>query len=105
MNATTITREEALRRILAAEPEIRAFGVRRLALFGSVLRDEARIDSDVDLLVEFLPGAKNYTVFLDLCEFLESCLGKTVELVTRESLSPFVGPHILSEAQDVLRAA
>mgnify|MGYP002392225384 CR=1 FL=1 len=105
MKATTLTRDEALRRILAAEPEIRAFGVRRLALFGSVLRGEAHIDSDVDLLVEFHPGAKNYNAFLDLCEFLEACLGKTGGPGTRESLSPFVGPHILSEAQDVLRAA
>jgi uncharacterized protein len=105
MKAEVLTREEALRRLLASEPEIRAFGVRRLALFGSVLRGEARIGSDVDLLVEFHPGAKTYTAFLGLSEFLETCLGRTVELVTRESLSPFVGPYILSEAQDVLRAA
>jgi uncharacterized protein len=50
MKAEVLTRDESLRRLQASEPEIRAFGVRRLALFGSVLRGEAQIDIDVDLL-------------------------------------------------------
>lgn len=80
-------------------------GVRRLALFGSVLRGCPRPDSDADLLVEFEPGAKSYTSFLALCDLLEDQLGRPVELVTTEALSPFIGPHILAEAVDVLRAA
>lgn len=80
-------------------------GVERLALFGSVLRDESRPDSDVDLLVEFFAGAKTYPRFLALCDLLEEQLGRHVELITLEALSPFVGPRILAEAQDVLRAA
>ena len=87
------------------KPKIRALGVRRLALFGSVLRDEAGRDSDVDLLVEFSPAAKTYERFLALSELLEARLGRRVELVTTEALSPFIGPRILAEAQDVLRAA
>ena len=77
----------------------------RLALFGSVVRDEARYDSDVDLLVQFTPGAKTYARFLDLSELLEQLLGRRVELVTTDALSPFIGPRILAEAHDVLRAA
>jgi len=100
-----ITREEAIERLTAAEPEIRALGVARLALFGSVLRGDARPDSDIDLLVEFSRGAKTYYHFMALSELLELRLGHRVELVTPEALSPFIGPHILSEAQDVLRAA
>ncbi len=80
-------------------------GVTRLALFGSVMRDTARPDSDVDILVEFLPGAKTYVRFFALAELLEARLGHPVELVTTEALSPFLGPRILAEAQDVLRAA
>jgi predicted nucleotidyltransferase len=102
---TPLTREQAVERLTAAEPEIRALGVVRLALFGSVLRGEARADSDVDLLVVFSHGAKTYHRFLALSELLELRLGRHVELVTPEALSPFIGPHILSEAQDVLRAA
>jgi predicted nucleotidyltransferase len=80
-------------------------GVRRLALFGSVQRNEARADSDVDFLVEFEPGMKSFDCASQLGEFLEQRLARRVELVTRESLSPFLGPHIIAEGKDVVRAA
>lgn len=105
MPATPLTRKEAIRRLQAAEPEIRALGVDRLALFGSVLRNEARADSDVDLLVGFAPGRKSFDRFLALSDLLEERLGCRVEVVTAEALSPFLGPRILAEAEDVLRAA
>jgi len=100
-----LTREEAIERLVASGAEIRALGVLQLALFGSVARGEARSDSDVDLLVQFFPGEKTYDSFLALSELLEARLGRTVELVTVEALSPFLGPHILAEAENVLRAA
>ncbi len=96
-----ISREQAAEILAASESEIRALGVARLALFGSVLRGDARPDSDVDLLVQFSPGAKTFERFLALSELLESRLGRRVELVTTEALSPFIGPRILTEAQDV----
>jgi predicted nucleotidyltransferase len=102
---TRLTREDVEGRLRAAEREIRALGVARLALFGSVLHGTAQPDSDVDLLVQFVPGAKTYERFVGLCEFLEERLGRRVELVTTEALSPFIGPRILADAQDVLRAA
>jgi uncharacterized protein len=101
----SISRQQAVDLLAASESEIRALGVARLSLFGSVLRGDARPDSDVDLLVQFSPGAKTFDRFLALSELLESCLGRRVELVTTEALSPFIGPRILAEAQDVLRAA
>lgn len=96
---------EVAAHIADAQTEILGLGVRRLALFGSVQRDAAQPDSDVDLLVEFAPGAKSYDRFVSLAELLERILNRPVDLVTRESLSPFLGPHILAEAEDVLRAA
>lgn len=105
MSATPLTREEAIRRLQSVEHEIRCLGVRRLALFGSVLRNEARPDSDVDVLVEFIPTEKTFDHFMALADLLEDTLKHSVEVVTTESLSPFIGPHILAEARDVLRAA
>ena len=105
MATAVLTRREATDRLLAVEANIRALGVRRLALFGSVVRDEARPDSDVDLLVEFLPGQKTIDRFMTLADLLEAVLERRVELVTTEALSPFIGPHILAEAADVVRAA
>lgn len=105
MSTASLTRVEAIRRLQDAEPEIRELGVQRLALFGSVLRDEARPDSDVDVLVGFVPGAKSFDHLMALVDLLEERLGRRVEIVTMEALSPFLGPRILAEAEDVLRAA
>ena len=105
MDPQILSRDEAIRRLRSAESEIRLCGVERLALFGSVVRDEARADSDVDVLVEFAPGAKSYENLLALSDLLEERLERPVEVVTTEALSPFLGPRILAEALDVLRAA
>ena len=105
MSKISLTRDEAIRRLHTVESEIRRLGVRRLALFGSVLRNEARPDSDVDVLVEFAPTEKTFDRFMALADLLEDTLEHRVEVVTTESLSPFIGPHILAEATDVLRAA
>lgn len=105
MKQVPLTREHALEVLAGCESAIRSLGVIRLALFGSVARNEAGPDSDVDILVQFAPGTKTYDRFLQLSELLEQRLDRPVELVTTDSLSPFIGPRILAEAQDVLRAA
>jgi uncharacterized protein len=92
-------------RVAAGRPEIFQLGVQRLALFGSVQRSEARGDSDVDVLVEFAPGQKTFDRLLALGELLELTFGHPMELVTSESFSPYLRPYILTEAQEVLRAA
>lgn len=100
-----LSRQEAIQLLSALETQLRGLGVQRLALFGSVLRDEARDDSDVDLLIEFAPGTKSFSSFMSAADLLETALGRPVELVTLESLSKFIGPKILAEAEDVIRAA
>ncbi len=103
--STKLDRDYVTERLRDAEAEIRALGVRRLALFGSFARGEAGADSDVDFLVEFEPGQKSFDRFLDLAELLARAVGRRVDLLTTESLSPYIGPHILAEVADVLRAA
>ncbi|MDQ3355555.1 MAG: nucleotidyltransferase domain-containing protein [Actinomycetota bacterium] len=71
MSPHALTREQAVTRLRSAEAEIRGLGVRRLALFGSVLRNEARPDSDVDLLVEFASEMKSYDRFIALVDLVE----------------------------------
>ena len=83
------------------EAELRVFGVRQLGLFGSFVRDHATAHSDVDLLVEFAPGRKTFDTYMQLVFFLEDLLGRPVELVTLEALSPHLGPHILRETEYV----
>jgi len=105
MATAATNRDDVIERCRQAEPEIRRMGVRRIALFGSMARGEAAADSDVDLLVEFEPGGKSFDRFLALSELLERLLGRRVDLVTAEALGPYIGPHILAEAEDVVRAA
>jgi predicted nucleotidyltransferase len=95
------TRERVLALISRRSADLKRLGVRRLALFGSVLRHEASDRSDIDLLVEFEPGLKTYDNFIRTASLLEELLGGSVDLVTREGLSPFIGPRILREMEDV----
>jgi predicted nucleotidyltransferase len=105
MSSPVLNRDQAAARISNCGQALRALGVVRLALFGSVLRGQVHAMSDVDFIVQFAPGTKTYARFFALSELLEAQLGRPVELVTTEALSPFIGPRILAEAQDVLRAA
>ncbi|MGQ0816337.1 MAG: nucleotidyltransferase family protein [Gemmatimonadota bacterium] len=105
MVTANLTRTDVVERLHAIEDEILSLGVERLALFGSVLRGQATNDSDVDFLVQFSPGRKTFDSFMALSDMLESALSHRVELVTLEALSPFIGPRILAEAVDALRAA
>jgi predicted nucleotidyltransferase len=73
--------------------------IRWLALFGSVLRDDFRPDSDVDVLVEFEPGHVPGYAFIGMQEELSQILGnRRVDLVTPKFLSKYFRDRVLSEA-------
>ena len=76
------------------------FGVKSLAVFGSVARHEERPDSDVDFLVEF-DGPATFDSYVNLKEFLEGLLQRRVDLVTRKSIRPQLAPYIEGEARRV----
>ena len=76
------------------------YGVKSLALFGSVARDEAHPDSDVDLLVEF-DRPVGLFAFIGLQQFIETLLGCKVDLGTPRSLKPRVKERVLQEAINV----
>ena len=80
-------RDEVLQRLAAHQEALAHLGVRSLALFGSVAREEAGPASDVDLLVEF-EGAATLDRYLELESYLEGVLGSAVDLITRRSLKP-----------------
>lgn len=73
------------------------YGVKSLALFGSVAHDEAGPDSDVDLLVEF-DRPVGLFAFIGLEQFLENLLGCKVNLGTLRSLKPRLKDSVLQEA-------
>ncbi|MGQ0843166.1 MAG: nucleotidyltransferase family protein [Sporichthyaceae bacterium] len=80
-------------------------GVTRLLLFGSVLREDFRADSDVDILIEFLPGRVPGLLRLAEMELeLEGLLGRTVELRTRNDLSRHIRDRVMGEARPIYAA-
>ena len=95
-----IERKKDLFALLAKHQEqLKQFGVKRWGVFGSFARGQQDTRSDVDILVEFEPGKKSFDNFMQLGFFLEQQIGRRVELVTPESLSPHIGPHILREVE------
>ena len=95
------TKHAVIEILRANESSIRSYGVRRLGIFGSVAREEHNSESDIDLLVEFQKGSKTFDNFIHLVFFLEELLGLKVELITTESLSPYIGLRILEEVEYV----
>ena len=93
-----MNRDEAIDFLSSHRQELEErFGVRSLALFGSLARDEARPDSDIDLLVEFreTPGLTEY---MRLKFWLEERLGRRVDLVMDKALKSWARPLVEAEA-------
>jgi len=96
-----VRREEAISTLRGYLPALRRdFGVRRLALIGSTARDEARPDSDIDLLVEY-EASPTLDNFVGLKLFLEDHLGVKVDLVTPDGLKPRIRPGIERDAVEI----
>ncbi len=79
--------------------------VRRLALFGSVLRDDFGPDSDVDVLVEFEPGHTPGLAFFAMQDELSAIVGRRVDLNTPGFLSRYFRDRVMSEAENLYVAA
>jgi uncharacterized protein len=90
-------KDEILQTLARHKVSIRAFGARRLGLFGSQARGEASAKSDLDFLVEFEPDAKSFDSYMGLKEFLEDLFGRKVDLVVAEVIKPRLREGILRE--------
>ncbi len=98
---TAVKAEEALRLLSERMPDMRQqFGVRDLAIFGSVARNEARPDSDVDVLVTFA-DRPNFDNYMGLKLYLEELLGTSVDLAIHADLRPALRLRIEREALGV----
>jgi predicted nucleotidyltransferase len=75
---------------------IRGFGVRRLALFGSAVRNEAKPASDLDFVVDF--EKKTFDSYMDLKAFLEQLFNCPIDLVVSDAIKPRLRSAILAEA-------
>jgi|SRR5581483_1452617 predicted nucleotidyltransferase len=101
MSTKVETKETVSRLIEENKDKVRKFGVERLGLFGSFVRGDQNENSDIDILVEFSSDKKNYDNFINLVFFLEEIFQRRVELVTPESISPYLKPYIMDEVEYV----
>ena len=97
----SMSRAQVLRQLAQSKPTLATrFGVTDLALFGSMARDTARDDSDIDILVSF-DGPATSERYFGVQFFLEDLLGLPVDLVTDKALRPELRPYIEAEAVHV----
>ena len=80
-------RDEVIQLVRTNKAELHKRGIRSVALFGSVARDEASADSDVDLLVDLAPPY-TYDRYIEAKFYFEDLLGCSVDLVMQETLKP-----------------
>ncbi|RYG13876.1 MAG: DNA polymerase III subunit beta [Caulobacteraceae bacterium] len=98
MGTTRPSRTATLQGLRALEGELRAQGLRSLYVFGSVARDDATIDSDVDVFADFEPGARLGWDFAGVPALLARRLERRVDFTTRDALHPLLRADIEREA-------
>ncbi len=96
-----LAKKVILTNILAEREQIKKFGVKRIGLFGSFMRNEQKETSDVDILVEFEKGMKTFDNYMELKFYLEKLLGAKVDLVIADALKPQIKPYIMKEIEFV----
>ncbi len=95
-------KEYILSALKAKRAEFLAIGIREVGLFGSYVRNEQTSNSDIDILVDFEPDKETFDNYMAVYELLENLFKNLkVEVVTKNGLSPYIGPKILNEVQYV----
>ena len=88
-----------LTKIAENKSTITKYGVKKIGLFGSYLRNEQKPNSDIDILVEFENGKITFDNYMDLKFFLEDLFKCKVDLVLQESIKPDLKPYIMGSVK------
>ncbi len=97
-----INKQEIFKTILDNKETIKSFGVTEIGLFGSYVRNEQTENSDIDFLIDYDNDKISYVKYFNFCEYIEALFNKNkIDIVTKNGLSEFIGPHILREVSYV----
>ena len=99
MNTAIFTKSEIKQMLLSHQKTLRTYGVKRLGLFGSYVKETAHSESDIDLLVEL--EEVSFDRYMELRIFLEDLFEKKIDLVIADSLKPRLRPRIEKEVEYV----
>ena len=94
-----LSSEEITKKLEENMEKIKQYGVKRIGLFGSYVKNEQKKESDIDILVEFEEGEKNFDNYMDLKFFLEDLFQCKVDLVIKESIKPDLRKYILDSVK------
>lgn len=96
------TKDNILKKLRSNKLKLSKFGIRNVGLFGSYIRDEQSNESDIDLLIDFEPEKENFDNYMAVYDLFEKLFkNEKIEVVTKNGLSPYIGPKILNEVQYV----
>jgi len=96
------TKDKILKTLKSNKLKLSKLGIRNVGLFGSYIRNEQSSESDIDLLIDFEPEKENFDNFMAVYDLFEEIFkNQKVEVVTKNGLSPYIGPKILNEVQYV----
>ncbi|MFP5470933.1 MAG: nucleotidyltransferase family protein [Bacteroidia bacterium] len=96
------TREYILEKIKSKKADFAKFGIKQIGLFGSYARNEQTEQSDIDILIDFEPEKENFDNYMAVYDIIEALFkNQRVEIVTKNGLSPYIGPKILKEVNYV----
>lgn len=96
------TKEFILSTIESNKVEISKYGIKSIGLFGSYALDKQTENSDIDILIDFEPDKEDFDNYMAVCDIIERLFkGHRVEVVTKNGLSPYIGPRILNEVKYV----
>jgi len=97
-----ITRDYILNTLKINKTNLEKYGVKNIGLFGSYARGEQNNNSDIDILIDFESDKENFDNYMAAYDYLEKLFqNKKVEIVTKNGLSPYIGPSILKEVMYV----
>jgi len=92
------TKENILNKLKAHKLEFSKYGILNVGLFGSYLRNEQTSTSDIDILIVLEPEKENFDNYMAVYDLFENLFkNEKIEVITKNGLSPYIGPRILSE--------
>lgn len=94
-----LSHQNILKKIEENIRKIKTYGVKKIGLFGSYIRNEQNAESDIDILVEFEEEKKTFDNYMDLKFLLEDLFNRKVDLVVTEAIKPDLKPYILEKVK------
>ncbi len=92
------SKEYILSKMKQQKRKLQNLGIVKIGLFGSYVREEQSEKSDIDILIEFEPEKETFDNYMSVYDILENLFrNEKIEIVTKNGLSPYIGPQILKE--------